>query len=298
MALSTLGLALALIAAASFGGAALAEVRLVDDSGATVVLPQPARRIVSIAPHVTELLFAAGAGDRIVGATEYSDYPEAAKKIPRVGGLTQLDLERILGLQPDVIVVWMHGSARRQIEALKTLGVPIYYNEPRSLADIARSIRALGTLAGTQARAEAAAADYERRVAALRAEYAQRSPVPIYYQVWRGPLMTVNGAHLISDVIRTCGGVNVFASLEPLVPVLSAEAVLDADPEAIGTGVHPAERDDGLGQWRKWPQLRAVARGNLFTVPADVISRHTPRVVEGARVMCEALEVARRRRPS
>jgi iron complex transport system substrate-binding protein len=283
--------ALALAAAA-----ARAEIRLVDDNGQTVVLAAPARRIVSLAPHVTELLFAAGAGERIVGTVEYSDHPEAAKRIPRVGGLLALDLERILALKPDVLVLWLHGSAQRQLDALRGLGLALYYDEPRSLAGIARSLRALGRLAGTEEAAERAAREFEARVAALRARYAHRAPVRVFYQVWQKPLMTVNGAHLISDVIRLCGGENVFAGERPLVPVLATEAVIAADPEAIGTGVFPGEIGDGLDEWRRWPRLAAAARGNLFAIPTELISRHAPRIVEGAALMCEALERARRNR--
>lgn len=278
------------------GAAARAEVRVVDDKGQTVVLAAPARRIVSLAPHVTELLFAAGAGERIVGAVDYSDFPEAAKRVPRVGGPLALDLERILALKPDLLVVWLHGSAQRQLDSLRTLGLPLYYDEPRSLADIARSLRTLGRLAGTEGPAEQAAREFEARVAALRAKHGHRPPVRVFYQVWQKPLMTVNGTHLISDVIRLCGGENVFAGERPLVPVLATEAVIAADPEAIGTAVFSGQAGDGLDEWRRWPRLAATARGNFFAVPTELISRHTPRIADGAALVCEALERARRNR--
>lgn len=277
--------------------AAQAELRMVDDTGNTIVLAQPARRIVSLAPSVTEMLFEVGAGDRIVGTIAYSDYPEAAKRIPRVGSGVQLDLERIVQLKPDVIVVWLHGSVQRQLDALRNVGIPVYYSEPRSLAAIAGSLRELARLAGAPSAGEEAAKALEARVAALRKEYSGRRPVRVFFQIWAKPVMTVNDKHLISDVLRTCGGENVFGSLRPLVPVLEREAVLAAAPEAIGTAVHPDQPDDGQDQWRRWPQLSANAQGNYFKVSADLIARHGPRIVDAISVVCEGIDRIRIKKP-
>ena len=273
-----------------------AEIRVVDDDSRSVVLGEPARRIVSLAPHVTELLYAAGAGGYIVGAVEYSDYPEAAKKIPRVGNDAQLDLERIISLKPDLIVVWLHGSAQRQLVKLITLGIPVFNNGPRRLGDIAQSIERFGRLAGTEAVATRSAHDFEVREMEMRARYATRSPVRVYYQIWHRPLMTINGEHIISDVIRLCGGRNVFADLKLLAPVISTEAVLNADPEVIGVGSVNVKAPD-VEAWKKWPRLIAVTRDNYFAVHPDLISRHTPRILEGARQLCEQLEAVRAKRP-
>lgn len=286
-----------LLATAAMAGTAAADIRMVDDHGRTVALAQPARRIVSLAPHVTELLYAAGAGERIVGAVDYSDYPEAAKSIPRVGSNRQLDLERILTLKPDLIVVWLHGNAQRQLDRLLTLGIPVFYNEPQRLGDIARSIEQFGRLAGTEAAAQRAARAFSARETDLRARYAGRPPVRVFYQIWEKPLMTINGQHLISDVLRLCGGHNIFADLAPRVPVLATETVVAADPEAIGTALIGAEVRKGLDSWKKWPRITASARDNFFYIPSDFISRHTPRILEGAQQMCESLEAARLKRP-
>ncbi len=269
-----------------------AEIKLLDDKGHTLVLPQPARRIISLAPHVTELLFAAGAGDRVVGVVDYSDYPEAAKKITNVGSHSQLDLERIVSLKPDLIVVWLHGNSQKQLEKLLSLGIPVYYNEPRRLEGVATSIEQFGRIAGTEAVATKAARAFMARVADLRARYAGLPPVPLFYQIWKNPLMTVNGSHIISDVIALCGGRNIFAELKPLAPSIAEEAVLAADPEVIGTAAADP-KDDGLDRWRKWRQLKAVQRGNLFVLHPDQISRHTPRILDGAQQICEHLGAAR-----
>ncbi|HET9046887.1 MAG TPA: helical backbone metal receptor, partial [Casimicrobiaceae bacterium] len=190
---------------------------VVDDTGSTVTLSAPARRIVSLAPHLTELLFAAGAGDRIVGTVEFSDYPEAAKSIPRVGSSTLLDMERIVALKPDLVVVWRSGTAPARIDALRALGLAIYFDEPHTFAGIAQPLVRLGTLAGTGAAARGAAEAFAARADALRQKYGTRRPVTLFWQVWARPLLTVNRDHVIGDAIRTCGGVNIFADLAPLV---------------------------------------------------------------------------------
>ena len=276
--------------------AAGAEIRVIDDSGRSVTLSQPARRIISLAPHIIELLFAAGAGDHVVGTVEYSTYPEAAKHIPRIGDSAQLDLERIVTLKPDLIVIWQHGNAQRQLDKLLKLGIPVYYNEPRGLSGIARSIEQFGLLTGREAVALPAAREFNAREAALRARYAGRAPVRVFYQIWEKPLMTINGEHMISNLMHLCGGENVFAGLKPLVPVISIEAVLAADPEAIGGATAEVNTRGKLDNWKKWPRIMAVARDNLFVIHTDLISRNTPRLLDGAQQMCEHLDAARARR--
>jgi iron complex transport system substrate-binding protein len=276
---------------------AAAKVAVVDDTGAIVTLAAPARRIVSLAPHVTELLFAAGAGERIVGAVEYSDYPEAAKALPRIGSSTLLDMERIAALRPDLVVVWRSGTAPARIEALRALGIPIYFNEPHAFADIAQTLTRLGTLAGTEPAARQAADAFMARANALRERYASRQPVTVFWQIWARPLLTVNRDHVISDAIRVCGGVNVFADLAPLVPAVSVEAVVALDPEAIVTTGNDASvaNDDGLAQWRALPRLRASVRGILIVLDAETIHRPSPRVLDGAAALCARLDEARAR---
>jgi iron complex transport system substrate-binding protein len=276
--------------------AARAEIRVTDDSGQAVVLSQPARRIVSLAPHVVELLFAAGAGHYVVGTVEYSNFPDAAKRIPRIGDSAQLDLERIVALKPDLIVVWLHGNAQRQLDRLLNLGVPAYYNEPRNLPAIAHSIEQFGRMSGAEETARAAARDFARREAALRARYAGRPVVRVFYQIWEKPLMTINGDHIISDMLRLCGAENVFSSLRQLVPAISTEAVLETDPEVIIGATAEINTSGRLDNWRKWPRLLAAARNNLFVIHSDLISRHTPRMLEGAQQMCDHIDAARARR--
>ena len=277
-----------------------AAITVTDDTGATVTLPTPAQRVISLAPHVTELLYAAGGGAKLVGAVSYSDYPPEAKQLPRVGDNKALDLERIVALKPDLIVVWRHGNAQRQLDRLRELHVPLFFSEPHHLDDVAVSLTKLGQLLGTSSTADAAAAAYRQNMARLRTQFASRPPVSVFYQVWDRPLMTLNGEHMISDVIALCGGRNVFAGLQPLVPTVSTEAVLAANPEAIVTAAPGATRPGTtlpqLYTWRAWPGLTAVENNNLFAIDGDLINRPAPRIAQGARQLCEDLEAARSRR--
>jgi iron complex transport system substrate-binding protein len=276
--------------------AAQAEIVVHDDAGATLRLTQPARRIVSLAPHITENLYAAGAGAKLVGAVEYSDYPEAAKRARRVGDYARPDLEAIVALKPDLVLTWRSGNADAVVGKLKSLGLNVYQTQPERLEDIPADIETIGRLAGTEAAADAAATAFRRRLAKLRAQYADQPTVPVFYQAWHQPLLTVGGEQIISDVIRLCGGANIFAALPAQAPTVSIEAVLAADPEAIVASGMGYATPIGLDAWRRWKRLTATARGNLFFVPADLMQRATPRLLDGAEQLCRHLETARKRR--
>ena len=285
-------MALALLAC----GAVHAAITVVDDGGAKVTLQKPAQRIISMAPHVTELLFAAGGGARIVGAMNFSDYPEDAKKIPLVGSSSQLDMERVIALKPDLLVVWQSGNTARQLEQLRSLGIPVFQSEPQKLDQVADSLLRLGQLMGTEPAAKAAASQFRAQIAALGARYGKRPVVKVFYQIWDKPLYTLNGQHIVSDAIRLCGGENVFAPLKVKAPEVSVEAVMQADPEAIFGGDQHDRADAGLNIWKPYKGMLAVKRGNLFTLGGELLTRAGPRMVLGVADMCEKLELARQRR--
>ncbi len=285
--------ALALCAAASCGHAA---VTVTDDAGNRVTLAKPAQRVISTAPHVTELLFAAGGGARVVGAMNFSDYPEAAKRLPVIGNNSQLDMERVVALKPDLLVVWGSGNTARQLAQLRELGIPMFFSEPARLDDVATSLTRLGALMGTDKTAAAAAASFRSSIAALGAQYGARPKVRLFYQIWDKPLYTLNGAHIVSDAIRLCGGENIFAELKVKAPSVSTEAVIQADPEAIFGGDQHDPADAGLNIWKPYKTMLAVKRGNLFTLGGELLTRAGPRMTLGAADMCEKLELARQRR--
>jgi iron complex transport system substrate-binding protein len=272
-----------------------AAVTVLDDVGNPVTVQKPARRVISLAPHVTELLFAAGGGDRIVGAVSYSDYPEAAKKIPQVGSNREVDLERIMALKPDLIVVWRHGSSERQIEVIRKLGIPMFHSEPQKLEAIPQSLVKLGQLMGTEEVARPTADELRQQLITLRARYAGRPIVRAFYQVWDRPLYTLNGQHIVSDAIRLCGGENIFASLAVTAPVVTVEGVLQQDPEAVFAS---AEKNyGGVNLWKPYGMMTAVRNGNLFTVDGNLLNRAGPRMIAGTAMLCEKLELARSHRP-
>ena len=273
-----------------------AAIKVQDDAGDTVTLTRPAQRVVSLAPHVTELLFAAGGSSRIVGTVNYSDYPPAAREIPRVGDNRQVDIERLLSLKPDLLVVWRHNASSRQMEQLRKLGIPLYYSDPHKLGDIPESLLRLGQLMGTEQEARQKAAEYQRRISELAARYRDRPLVRVFYQVWDRPLYTLNDKHIVSDAIRICGGANVFARLTTAAPSITPEAVMQENPEAIVSGDRRDQSVSGIEMWKQYTNLQAVRRGNLFAISGDLMNRSGPRIIDGAAELCERLEEARKRR--
>lgn len=275
---------------------ARADICAIDALDREVCLERPASRIAALSPGATELTFAAGAGERVVAAVEYSDYPPEALKIPRVGSHDRLDLERLLALTPDLVIGWVTGNPAEQLERLEALGMPVFYIEPRTFAEIGTTIEQLARFAATREAGAAEAERFRREMAALAERHAQAEPISVFYQVWDQPLMTINDHHWIGRVLRLCGGVNVFGELERLAPRLDREALLAANPEVILAGGMGEDNRDWLTEWRAYPSLTAVARDNLFFVPPSLIQRPTPRLLEGARLVCKRLDQARERR--
>jgi iron complex transport system substrate-binding protein len=283
------GVALLLAALATAPSAA---VQVKDDRGVVVDVTAPPARIVALSPHLSEIVFAAGAGAQLAAVVRFSDYPEQARRLPQVGDASRIDLERVLTLKPDLILAWQSGNPAGDLERLEQLGLRVFVSEPRRLPDIARLIRTIGELAGTGAVADKAAAAFENELANLRARYSTRGLVRVFYEIWHRPLLTVNRAHLISDVLALCGGKNVFGNAAVLTPSVSLEAVLAARPQVILGGGSATHADQLISQWQQAPAaaLRAIP---VRYVPADLIQRQTPRILEGARVVCAHLEEVR-----
>ncbi|MDL0431910.1 cobalamin-binding protein [Marinobacter sp. TBZ242] len=274
----------------------VAEVCAVDDTGKEVCLEQPASRIAALSPGATELVWAAGAGEKVVAVVSFSDYPEAATNVPSVGSHTRMDLERLMELQPDLVIGWVTGNPPEQLEALADLGLPVFSIEPRTFEAVSHTIERLATLAGTEEEGFAEAERFRRGIARLERQYRNAEPVPVFYQVWDEPLMTVNDEHLIGKVITLCGGVNVFGDLDRLVPRISTEAVIGANPEAILAGGMGEENRHWLAHWETFPGIEATAKDNLFFIPPSLVQRPTPRMLDGSRLFCKKLDDARAKR--
>ena len=271
-----------------------AALDVLDDLGNRLHLAAPPARIVSLAPGATEMLFAAGAGERIVGTSEYSDEPAAARRIPRIGDSNAVDLERLLLLHPDVVVVWPGGNSAALIEKVRRLGLPMYFQRADRLGDLAPSLLRLGQLAGTQAVAEATATALESRIAGLRRDYGARAPVRVMMEVWNNPLYTIGGPQLMTDALQACGALNVFGDLPELGPVVQLESVIARDPDVI-VALASDQAQEWLAVWRAFPMLKAVKRGNLVAFGNKALSRLGPSAVQATADLCGVIEGARRR---
>jgi len=258
-----------------------------------VCLVRAAERIISLSPGATELLFTLGAGKQVKAVSAWSDYPLEATKLRQVGDSNRLDLEAIVMLKPDLVVAWVNGNSARQLEKIEALGIPVFWLEPRTFADIASAVERLARLTGHEDAGSEKASEFLSAIAELRDRYRNASPVRVFYQVWHQPLMTINDEELIGRAIQLCGGDNVFGHLPRLVPRLGVEAVLEANPDAIISGGEGTEDRRWLEQWQRYPELKAVASNNLFLVSPSLIQRPTLRMLQGAEELCQVLEQAR-----
>lgn len=261
-----------------------------DDTGRMVRLQAPARRIVSLAPHITENIFAAGAGEFLVGVSAYSNFPPQAQRLPIVSGFNSINIEAVLALRPDLVIAWTSGNPRDAVERIESLGLPIFRSEPRRLSDIATNIEAIGVLVGSAEPASKAARTVRERLAQLTQQYAHRRPMRAFYQVWDAPLMTVNGEHIIGDALRLCGASNVFASLPLAAPVVSIEAVIAAAPDVIVLSSETGREKDWIRAWQRFDALPAVQHGRFVSASAEAMGRHTPRLLDEVEKLCAALD--------
>ena len=261
-------------------------IRITDDAGQVLHFSTPPQRIISLTPHLTELLFAVGAGAQIVGVDSASDYPDAARNLPRVGDFSRIRLERILALKPDLIVAWSGGNRAADLHGVAQLGIPVLHTEARQLDDVSRLLTILGKVTGHSVTGTAAAQAYQMQLSALKKRYARAEPLPVFYQLWERPLMTVGGSHWISEALRVCGARNLFAELDGVAPVVSREAVLQRMPALIaGAGDVSGLRD----AWQVFTRLPAVTHQAFVQVDADRLHRATPRLINGVAHLCETL---------
>ena len=268
-----------------------------DDTGRQLRLPGPAQRVISLAPHITETLFAVGAGQQIVGTVSYSDYPAAARRILQVGNYKDINYELLVSLKPDLVIAWHSGNGDEMIQRLKSLGLRVFVGEPRQLLDVAQMLRRFGELTGHTAAGNAAGDRFAAELTALAADNNGKPVLEVFYQVWDDPLITLNGEHLISDVIRLCGGRNVFDGSIPIAPRISVESVIAVNPQVIVASGMAESRPEWLDDWHNWPVIDAVKNRQLYFVPPDLLQRHAPRILDGAKQLCAHLDKARAELP-
>ncbi|KIO38195.1 cobalamin-binding protein [Shewanella sp. cp20] len=255
------------------------------------LMAAPAKRIIALSPHGVEMLFSIGAGDRVVATTDHADFPDAAKAIPRIGGYYGVQIERVIELDPDLIVIWGGGNKREDIERLSQLGYPIYDSDPKTLEAVAEDLLALGKLTGKEVEAQRVAEQYLIGLKTLREEYRAKAPVSVFYQLWSVPLMTVSKGSWIEQIIEVCHGENVFIDAGNEYPQVSLEAVLLKRPQVI-----LQSQDEGNVRgidWSAWQEIPAVKQHNIYQLDADLLHRATPRAILGVESLCQALDRAR-----
>mgnify|MGYP001200013003 CR=1 FL=1 len=273
--------------------AATAAISIVDDTGVRLVLKRPAQRIVSLTPGGTEMLFAAGAGSRIVATVRGSDAPAAAKAIPTIGDANALDYERLVALKPDVVVVWEDLTNRLVVESLRTLKLPLYFIRAKGLADIPRSVRKLGTLAGTRAVADPAAAALESKLATVTGRPAAGPPLRVFYMIWAEPLYTVGNRHIISDAIGRCGGRNIFDDIDFPAPIVEIEAIVKRNPEVMLMSAPPITARDWRERWAQFKTVQAVATRQMLSFSDTRLDRMGPTAIDAVDGLCKMLDQAR-----
>lgn len=266
---------------------------LVSLSFASVSSSAAPQRIVALAPHIVEMLFDIGAGDKIVGTVEYADFPKAALKIPRVGGYHGIQIEKILALKPDLVVVWQSGNKVSDIEQLEKMGLNIIYSKPHKIEDVADELRKLGKLTGHDIQANTVADRYTQRLKTLREQHADIAPMKVFYQLWPEPMRTINKETLINQLIEVCQGQNVFAENPTAYPQIGIENVIVAQPEIIILPDEKSNKEQPIIDWHKWPEIPAAKHNRFIRVNADLMHRFSTRMLEGIEDMCKKINAYR-----
>ncbi len=250
-----------------------------------------ADRIVALSPHAVEMLYAIGAGDRIIATTDHADYPEAAKQIPRIGGYHGIQMEKLLALNPDLVVVWGSGNRPEDMDRMRQLGLKLYNSDPKTLEAVADELEELGELTGQTQQATEQAKQLRGELTKQRQAHANAAPVKVFYQLWSQPLMTVAEGSWIQQILAVCGGTNVFANAASAYPQVSLENVLLTSPQVI---LQSQDKGNILGvDWQQWPDIPAVKQHQIYQLNADLLHRAGPRVTQGVKATCDVLDKAR-----
>ncbi|MGB1109399.1 MAG: cobalamin-binding protein [Gammaproteobacteria bacterium] len=271
-------------------------IRVTDDLDRPVLLSQPARRVVTLSPHLTENLYSVGAGDRLIATIEHSDYPSAVRSVPKLGDALHLDWERLISLKPDLVLVWATGGAGANLDMLTRLGLTAYVSELRRMEDIPRDLENIGRLTGNAEEASQVARAFERDMRLLRSTYADKTPVSVFYALWDKPLMTVGNRQIIHQALSLCGAINVYDDLDALAPVISEESLAVRQPELIVAGAKPEEQAGRVGNWQRLHGVEAIQRGDWLFVDPDNLARPTVRFIDGVRELCEGIDRFRERK--
>ena len=268
----------------------LFQVNLVYSSEA----PIAEQRIIALSPHSVELLYAIGAGDRIIGTLEYADYPKAALEIPRIGNFNGIQIEKVVELQPDLIVAWKSGNKSSDIEKLKSLGFNIYHSQPQNIDEIGKELLELGKLTDLENEAKIVAREMMSQYQTIKNHYKRKKSINVFYQLWHDPIRTIGPNNWTQSLISDCNGSNIFNDATSQYPVVSLESVLVKNPEVIIIPHHSGNQEDKKKFWQKWSDIKAVKNDNINIINGDLLHRFSPRAINGLSILCKAIDKARK----
>ncbi len=250
-------------------------------------------RIIALSPSSVEMLFEIGVGDRIVGTVEYADFPEAAKKIPRLGNYAGVQIETIVAAKPDLIVAWKSGNKQSDLKKLKSLGLNIIYVDPKTLSAVSENMIKLGKAIGVEQKANEAAEKFKQEYQAIKQRYASKNKVKVFYQLWHDPIRTVGDKSWVQSLIHDCNGDNVFKDSTAPYPVVSLESVIVKAPEIILMSKHSHADKAKKQLWVKWKNLPAVKNNLMESIDGSTLLRAGPRAVIGFSDLCSKIDKAR-----
>jgi iron complex transport system substrate-binding protein len=265
-----------------------------DDLSRDVCTNSTAQKIISLSPGSTELIYAAGAGQKVIAVDDYSDFPPEVEAVPKIGGFPNVSVEAITAMKPDVVVAWAGGNSPKVTSRLESLGIRVFYIDPLSFPDIASTIKRLGLLFDSNDQAENRASNVLSRYQSLKHRYQGQTPVSVFYEIWNKPLMSISRNQIIGQVIELCGGENVFADAQVRVPKVSMESLLGRNPQVIVSSSNLKDGKTIEERWKSWKKLKAVKEGHLYTLNGSLISRPTPRALDAAEELCQQLESVRK----
>jgi iron complex transport system substrate-binding protein len=269
-------------------------ITLTDEAGRQVQVPEQVNRIVSLAPSITEIVFALGAGDRLVGVTQFSNYPPRAEQLPKVGSYVELDIERILDLRPDLVISIKDGNPKIVIDRLSELGVPSYVVNPRTLDNILITIRSIGLVIGVEDNAATLTRQMSKQIRQVKQKVATSARPKVFVQIGLEPIVSAGRGTFIDVLIRAAGGINAIGEMTGY-PHLNVEHVLAAKPDVIF--ITSMARQPSFQQakqfWQQWPGLPAVEQDRIYIIDSDLCDRPSPRIVEGLEIMARKIHPER-----
>jgi iron complex transport system substrate-binding protein len=268
-------------------------IQVIDDAGQVVDIQVPAKRIITLAPYLTELVYSAGAGKQLIATVSFSDFPQTATTLPVVGDANGIDIESVMAMKPDLVLSWLSGNGTAITSKLANLGIRVFQSEPQSIDDISSTILRIGKLAGTEQTAANNNAKFKDAIDTLQRKYSRLKRVPVFYQFWDKPIYTIGATHLISRQIELCGGVNIFADQDVLTLNVNIESILNKDPAVIIASGETHARPQWLEQWNDWKSITAVRNNNLYSIPPELIQRHSVRITQGMELICRYINSAR-----